>query len=576
MKYTDEELKIAPWLKNYGNVPFHLEYPDYSMCDAIIESAKDHPDLVALNFQDKDITYAQLVQNIKETEKALVAQGIKAGDVVTICMPNIPQAVYSIYAVNGIGAVASMIHPLSAIHEMVFYLKEVTSTAIITLDQFNHKIKKVAEMYELKHIIVASVSDALSPIKAFAYKLLKERKFEKLSDNPKAVNWKTFMKNAKTVDYDPTFKRTGKDLAIILFSGGTTGVSKGIELSNLNCNALALQVGTMCARPMKGKTMLAAMPVFHGFGLGICIHTMMVWGCKSVLIPKVSVEGYSTMLKTAKPNFIAGVPTLYEGILRNQKMEGLDLSFLDGVFSGGDSLSIELKKKLDKFLQEHGATVKVREGYGMTESVTTSCLTPDHIDKEGSVGFPVPDTYFAIFKPGTTEEVPYGTEGEICTRGPSVMMGYHNQEEETKNTLRVHEDGYTWLHSGDMGVIDQDGWLYFKQRIKRLIITSGYNVYPSHIENIIDAVEEVQLSCVIGVPDPYKMQKIKAFVQLMPGVTPGDDIKEKIFAHLKDRVAKYSMPYEIEFREQLPKTLVGKIAYTVLEKEEADKLAKAN
>ena len=317
--------------------------------------------------------------------------------------------------------------------------------------------------------------------------------------------------------------------------------------------------------------MLAAMPMFHGFGLGVCVHTMMFWGGRSYLVPQVSVKGYSKLLKTAQPNYIAGVPTLYEGITRNKEMDNVDLSCLMGVFSGGDSLSIELKKKLDKFLADHGATVRVREGYGTTECVTASCLTPYNKEKEGSIGLPYPDTYYKIFKPGTQEEVPFGTDGEICLRGPSVMLGYINHEEENRTTLQKHPDGHIWLHTGDMGYMDEEGFIYFKQRIKRMIITSGYNVYPSQIENIIDGMDEVHMSCVIGVPDPYKIQKVKAFVQLAPGIVPSEEIKQKILAYCKERVAKYAMPYDVEFRDQLPKTLVGKIAYTVLEKEEEEK-----
>ena len=571
MEYSKEDIKNAPWLKSYGDVQFHLEYPDFSMSDALFESARKYPEQVALTFEGKDTTYSKLVPQIRKAEKAFRAIGIKEGDVVTICMPNMPQTVICLYAVNAIGAVASMIHPLSAVHEIAFYLQEASSRIIITIDQFYSKMKKVRELVQLDTIIIARISDALSTVKSCAYKFIKERKFEKYTEDGTVLSWKSFMNKADEIKEDPSVKKTGKDLAVILFSGGTTGVTKGIKLTNLNFNALAKQTGVMCNKPITGKTMLAAMPMFHGFGLGVCVHTMMFWGCRSVLVPQVSIKGYSKLLKTAQPNYIAGVPTLYEGITRNKEMDNVDLSCLLGVFSGGDSLSIELKKKLDKFLADHGATVRVREGYGTTECVTASCLTPYNKEKEGSIGLPYPDTYYKIFKPGTQEEVPFGTDGEICLRGPSVMLGYINHEEENRNTLQKHSDGYTWLHTGDMGWMDEDGFIYFKQRIKRMIITSGYNVYPSQIENIIDGMDEVHMSCVIGVPDSYKIQKVKAFVQLAPGVKPSEEMKQKILAYCRERVAKYAMPYDVEFREQLPKTLVGKIAYTVLEKEEEEK-----
>ena len=570
---TEEELKIAPWLSSYGEVPHHLDYPDFSISDALFESASKYPKQVALTFQGLDTTYKKLVPQIKQAAKAFYAMGIRPGDVVTVCMPNMPQTVISLYAINSIGAIASMIHPLSAVHEIAFYLKEAGSKTIISIDQFYTKIKKVMNLVDLDHVIIARVSDALDFIKGTAYKFLKERKFEHFEETQQLITWKTFIKKASSCTIDPSVKKTGKDLAVILFSGGTTGVTKGIKLTNLNFNALAKQTGIMCNKRIQGNTMLAAMPMFHGFGLGVCVHTMMFWGGRSVLVPQVSVKGYSKLLKTAKPNFIAGVPTLYEGITRNQEMDNVDLSCLMGVFSGGDSLSIELKKKLDKFLADHHATVRVREGYGTTECVTACCLTPYNKEKEGSIGIPFPDTYFIICEPGTTKQVPYGTDGEICLRGPSVMMGYINHEAENKSTLRLHEDGYTWLHTGDLGMMDEEGFVYFKQRIKRMIITSGYNVYPSQIENIIDSMDEVQMSCVIGIPDPYKIQKVKAFVQLAPGHEPSDELKTRILDHCRERVAKYAMPYDVEFRDQLPKTLVGKIAYTVLEKEELAKMA---
>ena len=317
--------------------------------------------------------------------------------------------------------------------------------------------------------------------------------------------------------------------------------------------------------------MLSIMPIFHGFGLGVCIHTILIHSCTCILVPQFTVDSYAALLKKYRPNYIAGVPTLYEALLRLKKAEHLDLSQLEGIFSGGDSLSPELKHKVDRFLRDHGSTQQVREGYGTTECVTASCLTPKNDYKEGSIGIPFPDTYYKIVVPATHDEVPYGQVGEICISGPTVMQGYMNQPKETAQTLQLHEDGLVWLHTGDLGTMDEEGFVYFKQRLKRMIITSGYNVYPSQVENAIDAHEAVLMSTVIGIKDDYKMQRVKAFVVLRPGFDPSEDLKASILEHLKRRVAKYAMPSEIEFRDALPKTLVGKVAYTVLEREEAQK-----
>ena len=262
-----------------------------------------------------------------------------------------------------------------------------------------------------------------------------------------------------------------------------------------------------------------------------------------------------------------------EALLRLPKMKNADLSCLKGVYSGGDSLSVELKKRFDQFLFDHHATIQVREGYGLTECVTASCLTPYHISREGSIGIPFPDTYYKIVEHGTQKEVPYGTEGEICLSGPTVMMGYLHHPEETAQTLQTHEDGLAWVHTGDLGYMDPDGFVYFRQRLKRMIVTSGYNVYPSQMENIFDAHELVQMSCVIGVPDKLKMQKVKAFVMLKPGVSANEETKDVLMTYIRKNVAKYALPYDIEFRAELPKTLVGKVAYRVLEEEENAKQA---
>ncbi len=558
----------APWLSGYGNVPFHLDYPDYSMYEAVRLSAVRDPKFPALIYMDKKFSYETLLKRIEAVAAGFIAIGVRRGDHVTVCMPNVPQAVYCLYALNHIGAIACMIHPLSAVGEIVYYLNETGSRYIVTLDQFYPKMVNVQEQYGLKGIIITSAADELGFVKRNGYKLTEGKKYRLPSDAPTVTMWFDFLSNGSRIDLSKyVVEEKANEAAVVLFSGGTTGVTKGIRLSNLNFNALALQTQAMCNEQVYRSKMLAAMPIFHGFGLGVCIHTLMLCGGTSILVPRFNVKQYAELIKKTRPNFIAGVPTLFEAITRNPYLDGVDLSCLRGVFSGGDSLSIELKRRIDKYLKEHGATVRVREGYGTTECVTASCLTPYNEEREGSIGFPYPDTYYSICGVGTDNEVPYGTEGEICLSGPSVMLGYINHPEENAKTLRTHADGRVWLHTGDLGVMDEDGFIYFKQRIKRMIVTSGYNVYPSQLENILDGHEAVQMSCVIGVKDPYKMQKVKAYVVLRDGYTASDELREDILAYCRKHIAKYAMPYTVEFRAELPKTLVGKVAYTVLEKE---------
>ena len=329
----------------------------------------------------------------------------------------------------------------------------------------------------------------------------------------------------------------------------------------------------MAANPMlaPGDKMLAAMPIFHGFGLGICVHFVLSQGLRCVLVPRFTPESYAKLIYKYKCNVIAGVPTLYEALLHTDALDGKDLSCLKGVFSGGDSLSIELKRKLDTFLYEHNSNVPVREGYGTTETVTACCLTPPHKSKPGSIGLPLPDTYIKIVEPGTDRELPYGEEGEILLAGPTVMKEYINHPEETDDALRWHADGLKWVYTGDLGYQDDEGFVFFKGRAKRMIVTGGYNVYPAQLENIFDACDMVTMSCVIGVPDELKIQRVKVFVVLRPGIPKNEKTKQEILSYASKYIAKYAMPKELEFRDELPKTLVGKVAYRKLEEEVAKK-----
>ena len=565
----------TPWKDHLGEVPFHLDYFEGSMFEAVAAIAEKYPNNVAFDFMGRSTTYKTLVKEVEQCAKALKTIGVREGDRVTIAMPNCPQAIQMFYAVNLVGGICNMIHPLSAEKEIEFYLNASESVTAITLDQFNNKFENVRHNTKVVNIIIASIKDELSkPVKA-GYMLTEGRKVKKIPDDAPVIRWKDFLHLARHCFYNYKVERKGDDPAVILYSGGTTGTTKGILLSNKNFNALGQQV--IAANPMFriGDKMLAAMPLFHGFGLGVCVHTMLSQGGRCILIPRFTAETYAKQIVKYKCNFIAGVPTLYEALLRLPSMENADLSSLKGVFSGGDSLSIELKKKFDKFLYDHNAKIQIREGFGTTECVTASCLTPPHMAKEGSIGLPFPDTYYKIVEPGTDKEVPYGTEGEILIAGPTVMMEYVGHPEETAQTLRKHDDGLTWIYTGDLGTMDDEGFIYFRGRAKRMIITSGYNVYPGQLENIIDAHEFVHMSCVIGVPDPYKMQKVKAFVMLKPGIPANDDTKEAILAYCRKNIAKYAMPYDIEFRAELPKTLVGKVAYRKLEEEEAAKRAAA-
>ncbi len=563
----------APWYKYYKGVKEHLEYPDISVYELIKRRAESNPNYISYNYYGNQKTYKEFIEQIDECARAFKQYGIKKKDVISICMPNTPEAIIAFYAINKIGAIANMIHPLSSKDEIKFYVNGTKSKYIIAIDLSVNKINEIMPDTSLKRIIVVSVGDSMPLHMKLLFQMTKGRKI-KVEKKEWMIPWKKFIEEGKGYDKKIESHYTGEEIAAILYSGGTTGIPKGIELTNLNLNALAMQAIESCACIEAQDKILSIMPIFHGFGLGICIHAAQYIGAVCIILPTFSADTFDQLLKKYKPNVIAGVPTLYEALLKNKKLDGYDLSFLKCVISGGDSLSISLKKKIDRFLHHHGANIQVREGYGLTECVTGSCCTPINDYRKGSIGIPYPDMYYKIVKLNSTEEAPYGEEGEIVIHGPTVMKGYLNNKKETEMTLKKHSDGLIWLHTGDLGSMDEDGFVYFKQRLKRVIVSSGYNIYPQYIENVIDSHPDVLMSCVIGIPHPYKVQVAKAFIVLKPGVEKSDKLLNSIRKNCEEKIAKYSWPYEYEFRDELPKTLVGKIAYNELIKEESEKHAK--
>ena len=543
------------------------------MVGLVERTAEAHPDMDAYIFFGRRTSYSRMMAKIHRIARSLKAMGVSKGDRVTIALPNCPQAVCMFYAVNMIGAVSNMVHPLSAEKEIQYYLEQSGSKVAITLDQFYGKFRNVREDVNLETLIITSIKDEVGPVVRFGYNLTEGRKHEKVPSDAPVIMWDEFLASGNGFKGEYRDERDSQESSVILYSGGTTGVSKGVCLSSYNLNALTRQIVSVNPGYAIGDRMLAVMPIFHGFGLGISIHTTLCEGGSCVLVPRFTPDSYVKLMLKYKCNYIAGVPALFEALIRMPKMMKADLSFLKGIFSGGDSLSVELKKKMDTYLNEHKAKVQIREGYGLTECVTASCLTPIHTSREGSIGVPLPDMYYKIVEPGTDRELAYGEMGEICLAGPTVMIGYNGHDEENSKTLRNHPDGMRWVHTGDLGRMDKDGFIYFTQRLKRMIITNGYNVFPSQLENVIDAHEKVSMSCVIGIPDPIKQQRIKAFITLKPGIEPTQQVKDEVMEHVRKWVAKYSLPSEIEFREDLPKTLVGKVAYRVLEEEELAKMS---
>jgi long-chain acyl-CoA synthetase len=354
--------------------------------------------------------------------------------------------------------------------------------------------------------------------------------------------------------------------AVILYSGGTTGTPKGIMLSSNNFNCLALQTATQ--GPLTpGDTVLSILPVFHGFGLGVCVHTFLAGGGKCILVPRFTPQLVAGLIKKEKPQYMAGVPTLYEALLHNKTMQRTNLACLKMAYAGGDKLPASIKKRFDNLIKARGGNTELLEGYGLTESVTACIVTPKHCFRPGSAGVPLPDILAKIVATGTTRETTPGTDGELCIAGPTVMLGYLNSPEATGQTLKKHKDGLVWLHTGDICSMDTDGFIYFKLRMKRIIKVSGVSVSPVQVEEVLGNHPDITLSCAIGIPDPYKIQVVKAFVVLTDPAQSSPAKEQELIEYCKQNLITWAVPVSIEFRNELPLTRIGKVAYTELEKE---------
>lgn len=557
----------APWKKYYTKEELDIKIPDESIYQTLEKSAKEVPNHIALEYMGKNISYKQFIQLIDKCAKSFLQIGIREGDIVTICMPNTPETLISFYAINKIGAIANMIHPLSSEEEIKDYLQETESVAFVMIDVCYEKVRNIIDNTSVRKTIVVSAKNSMPLLLGLGYTVTKGYKIKKPKHDLKYIYWNEFL--LKSYLYRGSVKSKYKKNAptVILHSGGTTGNPKGILLSDYNFNAMLEQAKVIFKELKPADSILNILPNFHGFGLAVSMHIPLCLGVKLILIPQFNAKKLDELIVKYRPSVLTGVPTLYDAMMNNPGMKHVDLSCLKYIVSGGDSLTEAMFTRINNYLKDHGANVKVLQGYGMTESLAATAVSHGVSYREGSIGIPFPGNYFKMVYPGTQDEVPTGEDGEICVCGPTVMLGYLNNEKETNEVLQMHKDKNIWLHTGDIGCIDEDGILYFKQRLKRMIISSGYNVYPQHIENVIEEHEAVLNCSVIGIPHPYKVEVAKAYIVLKEEYRANRNIKKSIEEHCKKNLAKYSIPYEYEYREALPKTLIGKINYRELEKE---------
>jgi long-chain acyl-CoA synthetase len=553
-----------PWLRFYGRVPESLDYPEVTLYEAVAQTAARVPDAIAWDFLDTTSSYSDFLAAIDRCAEALAALGLKSGDRMLVSMPTSPQGIIAFYAASKLGAVPAMIHPLSTGPEIEHYLDASGARIALTLDAFYRVFASLTPKVPLKTLILARIPDYLSPLKKLGFWLTRGRKIPPVPADPRVRWWVDLM--AASYSAAPRAKRSTDDPAAILFSGGTTGVPKGILLSSRNFIAEGMQAARWGGMG-QSDAILAILPIFHGFGLGVCVNAAFMAGGKSILAPIFDAQLVAKLLKSKRPNLLVGVPTLYDALTKDPSLAGADLACLHAAFSGADTLPPPVKERFEKLVADHGGKVKLLEGYGLTEAVTAIMAMPLDEYREGSIGIPFPDMLAKICKVGSTEEVAPGEEGEICIAGPAVMLGYLDDAAATAEALRKHADGRVWLHTGDLGKMDADGFFYFTVRLKRMIKSSGFNVYPAQVEAVLYQHPLVAEACVVGVPDPSQVERVKAYVVLKDPAQASAATAQALIEHCQRSLIKWSCPREVTFKRELPKTRVGKIDYRALVQE---------
>ncbi len=545
-----------PWLKYYDRMPEHLSYYYGSMYDIVHDRSLTDPNLPALEYFDKKYTFKEFIEHVDRVAVALKQFGVVENESVTICMPNIPEAIFIIYAVNKIGAIANVLHPLSKKDDIVQAMEGVNSDIVFATDVTYARIKDIQNVTK----IMCNVSESMNIILRNAYNIKNHGSMQ----YENVVLWSDFIKNGD-ITMHTHVSRSQDDPAVIIYSGGTTGKQKGIVLSNLCFNSLAEQCKYVCNEAKKGYSILSALPIFHGFGLCICIHVPLAIGLKCILVPRIEVDKLNDLIKSKKPNLLPVVPGMLKKIVSNPYLGPKSFRSVKVILSGGDYLSAELLTEVEKYFRKCGSTANVQIGYGLSEATAFVSATNESIRQTGSIGIPNPDNVIRIFEPNTDVERDVDGIGEICVKGPSVMLGYINNEEETDKVLIKHYDGDLWLHTGDLGYMDSDGVIHYTSRLKRLIISNGNNIYPVELEDTISKCKYVDSCVVVGIKDEIRQEIPKAVIVLKPGTELTPEIEQEIKDYCMENITRYAVPKVYEFREALPVTKIGKVDYRALQ-----------
>ena len=557
--------QAKPWLKYYDQKFIDQTLPALSAFEYVCQRSKNHLNDTALEYYGRKFAYADLIVNVKKTAAALRGAGVKKGDIITVVSIMTPEIIALFYAADMMGATLNLVDPRYSVEGIREYIEEVDSHLLVCLNVVYERCRQAAKRTNVEKVIVLSPADSLPPVMAVGYKLTTPDK-NKYASN--VIRWKQFIKGGEgqstaAEPYDPDHA------CVVVHTGGTTGSPKGVMLTDDCFNGIALQFQAYPKLFHRGQKLMNVMPPFIAYGFACGIHLPLVLGFTVIIIPNLDPAKLGSLVLKHKPEHMFGVPTHYQQLASDPKLRDKDLSFIINYAAGGDSLSRGAEQTVNDFLAAHGARYPIAKGYGMTEVSSAATVAAGLDNKPGSVGIPMVNTVVAAFEPGTDQELPIGQRGELCISGPCLMKGYYNKPEETAILLRRHPDGRVWAHTGDIGYLDEDGFVYLDSRIKRLIIRhDGFKVFPSMIENVVSRHPAVHQCSVVGCADKDHTQGRLPFVYI---VLKADTTakKKQVIRELErmcaEELPEYVQPVAYKFISSMPMTPVGKVDYRQLE-----------
>ena len=557
--------QAKPWLKYYDQKFIDQTLPALSAFEYVCQRSKNHLNDTALEYYGRKFSYADLIVQVKKTAAALRGAGVKKGDIITVVSIMTPEIIALFYAADMMGATLNLVDPRYSVEGIREYIEEVDSHLLVCLNVVYERCRQAAKRTNVEKVIVLSPADSLPPVMAVGYKLTTPDK-NKYASN--VIRWKQFIKGGEgqstaAEPYDPDHA------CVVVHTGGTTGSPKGVMLTDDCFNGIALQFQAYPKLFHRGQKLMNVMPPFIAYGFACGIHLPLVLGFTVIIIPNLDPAKLGSLVLKHKPEHMFGVPTHYQQLAADPKLRDKDLSFIINYAAGGDSLSRGAEQTVNDFLAAHGARYPIAKGYGMTEVSSAATVAAGLDNKPGSVGIPMVNTVVAAFEPGTDQELPIGQRGELCISGPCLMKGYYNKPEETAILLRRHPDGRVWAHTGDMGYLDEDGFVFLDSRIKRMIIRhDGFKVFPSMIENVVSRHPAVHQCSVVGCADKDHTQGRLPFVYI---VLKADTTakKKQVIRELErmcaEELPEYVQPVAYKFISSMPMTPVGKVDYRQLE-----------